>query len=192
MYQQDTALARLLATDLKSNFRLLIIRYQPQIYAFALRQTGNPHDAEDIAQEAFIQAYYAMADYPEQRIQALALEPWLYKIALNIFYKRLRNNKLQLIALDTGEDKEHIQIEVGASYQPDFILEDKEALRELAALLMTLPLQYREAVNLYYFAELSYCEIAELLQQPMGTVKSNLHRGVQLLRKALVSKQKGR
>src|SRR5579884_1131170 len=121
MHSHSADLARLLANDLKSNFKLFVLHYQSQLYAFMLRQTGSLQDAEDIAQEAFIQAYYAMVDYPSQRIEMLALQPWLYKIALNIFYKRLRNNKLQLIALDTTEDGEHTLIEEDASSQPELL-----------------------------------------------------------------------
>lgn len=143
-------------------------------------------------QGPFIQAYFAIADYPSQRIKMLSLQPWLYKIALNIFYKRLRQNKIQLIQLDVKEEEEYTQFTDDSHFQPDLLFEKKELRHEIEALLMTLSLQYREAVNLYYFAELSYREIAEMLQQPMGTVKSNLHRGLSLLRKPLMTQQKGR
>jgi len=183
MHYHSAELAMLLADDLKNNFKLFVLHYQSRLYAFAFRQTGSPQDAEDITQEAFIQAYYAMVDYPPQRIKMLALQPWLYKIALNIFCKSLRRNKFQLVALNIADDGEHTLIEDDASSQPELLLEDQESLRELESLLVKLPMQYREAVNLYYFAELSYREIADLLNQPIGTVKSHLHRGIQLLRK---------
>ena len=68
------------------------------------------------------------------------------------------------------------------------LLEDAERRQELAGLVATLPDRYREAVSLYYFEEFSYQEIADLLDQPIGTIKSSVHRGIRLLRK-LVSTQ---
>jgi RNA polymerase sigma-70 factor (ECF subfamily) len=199
MERQQIDIATLLADDLSSNFKLFVTAYQAGIYAFLVRQTGNIYDAEDIAQEAFIQAYYALVDYPAERRRALALRPWLYKIALNIFYKRLRGNRLQCVALDMREESEHVEIEDTSSFQPEIMLEHRELQYELEALLLTLPTQYRAVVNLYYFAGLNYREIADLLALPMGTVKSHLHRGVQLLRTTLATqkeqeqqKQKGR
>lgn len=187
MYRQSDDLIQLLALDVKQHFKLLVLRYQQPLYAFLLRQSGHPQDAEDIAQETFMQAYYALVDYPAERIQTLALQPWLYRIALNIFYKRLRAKRLQLISLEKSEEIDYTQLADEPASQPDLIAEDQETLREWAKLLLTLPFPYREAVNLYYFAGLSYREIAELLEQPMGTVKSNLHRGIGLLRKALTT-----
>ncbi len=194
MERQQIDIAALLADDLGGNFTLLVTSYQPKMYAFLLRQTGNPYDAEDIAQEAFIQAYYALVDYPAQRRRTLALRPWLYKIALNIFYKRLRSNRLRCIPLDMEEEGEHVEIEDVFSPRPEIILENQESLRELGTLLLMLPVQYRVVVNLYYFVDLSYREIADLLNLPMGTVKSHLYRGIQLLRKTLDAQagQKGR
>ena len=176
-------LSTLLAVDLDRHFQQVVLHFQHRLYAFALRQTGSSQDAEDIVQEAFMQAYYALASYPAQRIQALHLQPWLYKITHNIFISRMRRVKLQQVSLDNTESC--IEVEDDESARPEMILEVRESLRELEALLVTLPEQYREAVNLYYFEELSYREIADLLSQPMGTVKSNLHRGTKLLRNAL-------
>ncbi len=179
-------LSYLLALDLDRHFQQLVLRYQHRLYAFALRQTGSSQDAEDILQEAFMQAYYALASYPAQRVQQLHLQSWLYKITYNIFISRVRRAKLQQVSLDSTEGFLYAEVEDDTSLQPDIVLEGHESLRELEAVLVTLPEQYREAVNLYYFEELSYREIAELLNQPMGTVKSNLHRGTKLLRSVLL------
>jgi RNA polymerase sigma-70 factor (ECF subfamily) len=182
-------LSMLLATDLDRNFKHLVIAYQPRLYAFALRQTGSPQDAEDIVQEAFMQAYYALGDYPDARVRTLALRPWLYKITLNIFYSRMRKSRLQCVSLDTSEDGPHLEIEDSWREQPDVMLENRESLCELEAHVAQLPAQHRDAVNLYYFEGLSYQEITDLLNVPMGTVKSNLHRGIRQLRKALAEAQ---
>ncbi len=185
MTQGKTELSALLAADLNSYFGQLVLDYQQRLYAFAWRQTGSVQDAEDIVQEALLRAYYALGDYPVERVRTLKLQPWLYKITLHVYYNRARQLKLQVVPLDAAEDSSLLDIEDDWHGQPDVAFEDAEQVRELESLLATLPEQYRTAVSLYYFEELSYREIADLLNQPMGTVKSNLHRGVRLLREAL-------
>ncbi|HEY5002752.1 MAG TPA: RNA polymerase sigma factor [Ktedonobacteraceae bacterium] len=189
MNQGEANLSVLLATDLDRHFPELVLTYQHRLYSFALRQTGSQQDAEDIVQEAFMQAYYALAGYSVERRHLLTLQPWLYKITLNIFYSRMRQSKLSLVSLDMQKEGSHAAIEDDESTQPAIIAEGNETLREMAELLVKLPVQYREAVNLYYFAGLSYREMADLLNQPMGTIKSNLHRGIRLLRQALMTRK---
>jgi DNA-directed RNA polymerase specialized sigma24 family protein len=76
--------------------------------------------------------------------------------------------------------------------QPESLFESQEARQELEACVARLPVHYREAINLYYFEGLTYQEISDLLEQPMGTIKSYLHRGVRLLRKlAAETSEKG-
>ena len=83
-----------------------------------------------------------------------------------------------------------LEIEDDGREQPEKVLQDREDVRELEALISDLPEQYRAAVSCYYFAELNYREIAELLNQPVGTVKSNVHRGMLFLRKTVEAQQK--
>ena len=185
MAQSYEELPGLLATNLDRYFKQLVLAYQHRLYAFALRQAGSLQDAEDIVQEAFIRAYYALGNYPPERVQALKLQPWLFKITLNVFYSRLRTARLQQVPLDMSEESLHLEIENDRHEQPEVVLEERERMHELETLVCTLPQRYREAVNLYYFENLSYREIAKLLNQPIGTVKSSLHRGTRLLRKTL-------
>ena len=187
--EQSPDLVELLATDLNSYFPQLMLSYQQRLYTFALRQSGSPQDAEDIVQEAFIRAYHALADYPAERIRMMKLQPWLYKITLHIFYRQKSNSRLQYASLDLSEESTHLEIEDDERAQPEYILEGKEDLRELEEMIARLPEHYRLAVSCYYFDELSYHEIADLLNQPVGTVKSNLHRGKQLLRKTVEAQQ---
>ncbi|HYK84836.1 MAG TPA: RNA polymerase sigma factor [Ktedonobacteraceae bacterium] len=190
MAVSDGQLSMQLAADLNRYFSQLVLTYQHRLYAFALRQSGSLQDAEDIAQEAFIRAYYALGDYPPERIRLIKLQPWLYKITLNVFYERLRHARLQLVPLDITEDSLHLDIEDDWREQPDVVLENREGIRELETLVHTLPAQYREAISLFYFEDLSYREIAELLNCPIGTVKSTLHRGTKLLRKTLETQKR--
>jgi RNA polymerase sigma-70 factor, ECF subfamily len=180
----------LLATDLDRYFQQLVLSFQQRLYTFALRHTGSTQDAEDIVQEAFIRAYHALADYPPERIRIMKLQPWLYKITLHIFYRHRSSSRLVCLPLDLSEENALLEIEDDEREQPERVLEDKEELRELETLLSRLPEQYRVAVSCYYFAEMNYREIAELLNQPIGTVKSNVHRGILLLRKSVETQQR--
>lgn len=187
--QDESNLLELLSTDLDRYFPQLVLNSQHRLYAFALRQTNCPQDAEDIVQEAYIRAYHALADYPPERIRLMKLQAWLYKITLNIFYRHANSKSPTRLPLDLSEDGAHLAIEDDGREQPEKVLEDREDLRELEAMIARLPTQYQVAVNCYYFEELSYREIAELLNQPIGTVKSNVYRGTQVLRKTMLAQR---
>lgn len=186
---KSSDLAELLAIDLNSYFRQLVVSFQQRIYSFVLRQTGSPQDAEDIVQETFIRAYHALADYPPERVRSMKLQPWLYKITLNIFYRSKSAQRLQCVPLDLSEESGLLEIAEEEGEQPEQLLLDKEEGRELANEVSRLPAHYRIVVCLYYYEELSYREIAETLNQPLGTVKSNVHRGMLLLRKAMQARR---
>lgn len=185
MEQSGEALLAQLATDLTGSFAQLVLRFQHQLYAFALRQTGNPEEAEDIVQEAFLQAYITLENYPEHRIRQLQLSAWLYKLTLHVFYNRRRKIRLPEEPLVLSEESWLLEQEANWQEQPEVFLENAESVRELGELLMTLPERYRTAINCRYFAEMSYQEIADLLNQPVGTVKSNVFRGLRQLRLAM-------
>lgn len=174
----------LLATDLDTYFEQLMLAYQHRLYSFVLRQVGNTQDAEDIVQEAFLRAHHALKNYPASRIRALQLRQWLYKITLNVFRNHARRSELPSMPLDTSESSPLLEIEDQA-IEPAIEVNKREWRRELETKVATLPELYRVIVNLHYFEDLSYREIAELLNQPLGTVKAKVHRGIQLLRSAM-------
>lgn len=187
MTPEDAGAPDLLARDLDRYFGQLVLTYEARLFAFIARQTGSTQEAEDIVQEAFMQAYFALGRYAQQQKAVTAVRPWLYKIALNIFYGRMRKPGLPVVALDFSEEGPHVTVEEDQAQQPEAIFEKAEELRELGALLSQLPEHYRTVINLFYFAELGYQEIADLLNLPLGTVKSHLHRGIQRLRRMLAS-----
>jgi RNA polymerase sigma-70 factor (ECF subfamily) len=182
-------LGELLATNLNRHFPQLVLQTQQRLYAFVLRQTGSPQDAEDIVQEAFLRAYHALADYPPERIRQMKLQPWLYKITVHLFYRHRSSAPPPCLPLDLSQESALLELEDDEREQPERVVESREDLRELEALLAGLPEPYRGAINCYYFEDLSYREIAELFHQPIGTVKSNVHRGM-LLRKSLWAQQR--
>jgi len=171
-----------LATDLDGNFERLVRLYQNRLYAFAWRLSGSPNDAEEIAEDAFVHAYRALGRYPVQQVQTLALRPWLYRIALNVYRNRVRGRRLQTTRLEGLGDGTGRQPADDPAYQPELMAERSEQRAELAALVAALPERYRAAVILRHIQGLSYAEAAAVLGQPVGTVKANVHRGVQWLR----------
>jgi RNA polymerase sigma-70 factor (ECF subfamily) len=180
---KDEQMTALLAQDLEDYFQRFVEAYQQRLFGFVIRRVSNAQDAEDIVQEAFLRAYHALADYPPERIVALKVTPWLFKIALNICYRHMGRNGLALTPLDDSDESPYLDIEGDSEEQPEIALEDAERRRELNAQLAELPEHYREALTCYYFEDLSYPEIAELLNRPVGTVKSHIHRGTRLLRR---------
>ncbi|QBD81429.1 sigma-70 family RNA polymerase sigma factor [Ktedonosporobacter rubrisoli] len=192
----EAELAAGLAIDTYACFPHLVQYYQHRLYSFALRLCGNTQDAEDIVQEAFTRAYASLLRYTPERLRALRLGSWLYKITLNVFRQRARVPQLYLLPLDLDEDGPAVAIEDEDLLQPGSFLEHKEhlqeqqeALRLIEAGIAQLPERYRVVLTCYYLEQLSYQEIATLLEQPLGTVKSAVFRGLNLLRTKLRSQQ---
>jgi RNA polymerase sigma-70 factor (ECF subfamily) len=175
-----------LAANLDAAFEHLVLTYQHRLYAFALRLTGRREDAEEVAQDAFVRAYRALTGYPAARIRTLALRPWIFRIALNVARNRARGHRLESVPLGDPEEGVFGVLAADAREQPEARAERVEQGRELAALVAALPERYRAAVILRHVEGLSYGELALALGQPVGTVKANVHRGVRLLRAALV------
>ncbi|MBF6591746.1 MAG: RNA polymerase sigma factor [Ktedonobacterales bacterium] len=178
-------LAAALATHLDRHFERFVVAYQRRIYAFALRLTGQAQDAEEVAQDTFVRAYRALAAYPTERVRTLRLQPWLYQIALNIVRNRVRPRRLVITPLDACGDGPPLEVADDAEARPEAQAEGAERRRELATLVASLPEHFRVAVVLRHVEGRTYREMAEILGEPEGTVKSHTHRGTLLLRKWL-------
>jgi RNA polymerase sigma-70 factor (ECF subfamily) len=185
MDHQDTELLRLLAHDLYGSFVQVVQHYQQRLYAFARRLTGSAQDAEDIVQEAFVSAYVSLENYPPERIRALKLQAWLYRVTLHVYGHHARGKRLCLVPLETALAAGESAFEDREEERPEALFEQREQREALEMLLWQLPEASRVAITCYYFASLSYQEIAEMLDQPLGTVKSTIFRGVRQLRAML-------
>jgi RNA polymerase sigma-70 factor (ECF subfamily) len=186
-HSDDTELRIALAADLDGYFERLVRCYQDRLFAFALRISGNVQDAEEIAQDAFVRAYRALAGYSSEQVQTLALRAWLYQITLNVFRNRVRGRKLQLVPLDEFGSGNNVELSDDERRRPETLFEHAERERELGAVVSALPERYRIPVVLRHIDGFGYEEMAALLDQPVGTVKSNVHRGVSMLRKSLAA-----
>jgi len=174
---RDAELTAALAEDPAGGFEAMVRAYQHRVYAFALSMSGEPADAEEIAQDTFLRAHTALRRYPAERILALRLNAWLHRIALNVFRNRIRRRTLRLVPLDP----EPLVADTAAG--PERQALSRAALRELANLVSGLPEQQRSAVVLRCVQGMTYAEVASLLGQPEGTAKANVHRGLQAIRR---------
>lgn len=184
MSQPEDQLAASLMADLDGHFKQLVETYQHQLYRLMYRQLGSAQDAEDVVQETFLRAYYALRDYAAQGVTLQRVRPWLYKIAFNLCYNRQRVTRLRLLPLDMPEDDGLFELE-DPDPGPEEIANQQECLGEVNAAIAALPEHYRVVLNLYYFKQLSYQEIADQLHQPLGTVKSKVSRSLNLVRATL-------
>jgi RNA polymerase sigma-70 factor (ECF subfamily) len=158
-------------------FEVLMNRHAPYVYNLALRTVGDPQEAEDMAQETFIRAWRTL---PQFRRQA-QFTTWLYRIVVNLCYNRLPGLKGELAALDPAE-AEHLSDE---RPRVEELVVTAEMQRLIHAALEALPESYRLLLTLRHLQEMSYAEIAETMQMPLGTVKTGIFRGRALLREAL-------
>ena len=176
-------LATRLARDVDGTFADLVAEHQDLVFGVALRVVANRPTAEDVAQEAFVRAYRALKRYPPARIAALRLRPWLARISLNLA-RNDRRDRRPTDPLDAATEQPH------PADSPVRLAERREEQRFWAGLLDQLPERYRLAVALRHVEGLSYSEIADALARPVGSVKSDVHRGVRELRAAYEAEQR--
>jgi len=187
----DRLLLAELATDLDATFERLVIAHQDRLYTIALRLLGDPRDAEEVAQDALIRAYRALAGYEAERIRDLRLRPWLATIAINLCRNHARRRKLVLIALEPpiglASGRSHAAVATALIDPAGGPLESalrRDSAATWAGLLISLPPLYRTPVVLRHVDGLSYAEMSSVLGRPEGTLKAQVHRGLALLRDA--------
>ena len=180
----DIELAHRLSRELDRAFETLVRTHMDRCHAIALRLTGNPHDAEEVTQDALVRAYRALASYDTDRIRDLRLRPWLATIVLNLCRNRARRRTVPSTPLapliDAG-----LEPIADETTNPAGLALGRAQRERLATHLAALPERYRLPVILRHVDDLSYPELAEVLGRPEGTLKSQVHRGLALLRVAM-------
>jgi RNA polymerase sigma-70 factor (ECF subfamily) len=169
-----------LADDLDGAFPDLVVDHQQLVFGVAVRVVGES-SAEDVAQEVFVRAYRALKAYPKARVRDMRLRPWLARMTLNFARNSIRGTRPHV---DVNE------AEVGGQESPHDLVQSREDRQMWARLLSRLPARYRLPVALRHVDEMSYPEIAETLGRPLGSVKSDVHRGIALLRAAYDAEQR--
>jgi len=158
--------------------------YKEKVYRICYRMLGNRHEAEDAAQEAFIRAYVNIDTYNP----AMKFSSWLYRIATNLSIDKLRKKKPDVYLDEEVSGAEGLTMYSqlpAADASPEDTVETLELQETVQKAIQKLPEKYRSVIVLKYIEDLSLQEISEILDLPIGTVKTRIHRGREALRKHL-------
>jgi RNA polymerase sigma-70 factor, ECF subfamily len=187
VYKMETIIKnriRQLKNGDQNAFAEIVEFYKDKVFQICYRMLGNRHEAEDIAQEAFIRAYVNIHSYDLNK----KFSTWLYRIATNLSIDRIRKKKpdYYLDAELAGSDGLTMYSQVAADVTlPEDELETMELQELIQAEILKLPDKYRSVIVLKYIEEFSLKEIGEILDLPVGTVKTRIHRGREALRNQL-------
>ena len=176
---EDRQLAEQAAQGRQGAYRELLTRYERPIFALIYRMVRDRTLAEDLAQEAFIRAFNAIHSYnPRYKFSS-----WIFKIANNHTIDHLRKKRLDTISIDgsphasSSEETAQTRIVVEATDEtPEEYVEHRELGSLIERAIGELRPEYRNVVLLRHVEGYSYDEIAEILDLPLGTVKTYLHR----------------
>ncbi len=173
-------IAERLAIGRDSAFPELVAALEGNVFSGVVRLTGDRHDAEEITQEAFVRAFRALGRYDRDQVRDLRLRPWLWTIALNLCRNRARDRSRRPATVTLDRQPEP----PGPDSTEEAAIETvDDAWQER---LEALPAHVGTAVVLRHVVGLAYAEIAETVGRPVGTVKSDVHRGVARLRAMLI------
>ncbi len=164
--------------------------YRDALYFMLLKMTNDPYDAEDLTIEAFGKAFKNIHNYTPD----YAFSTWLFKIATNNCIDFLRSKKKNTISLDVafGNNSQSdfvVKEAVSETNNPEASCIEKQKSLVMRKMVEKLKPNYRRLVELRYFQELSYEEIAEELNLPLGTVKAQLFRARDLMHKLMKDSQ---
>jgi RNA polymerase sigma-70 factor (ECF subfamily) len=177
----DAMLAVALARDLDRSFEHLVIAYRSRIVTFVARMLHDDARAEDVAQDVFVRAYRALQTYPAERRASLRLRSWLYAIAHNLTRNAFRDAPPPSDSLDYDDGTPRVGL-ADAAPGPEHLVLRAEAWESIGDAIARLSAALRPAFVMRYVDDLSYEEIAESLDQPVGTVKASAHRGLLAVR----------
>lgn len=181
-------------TALRERFERDVLPLLPNLYAAALRMTRNPADAEDLVQDTYLRAFRGFSGFKE----GTNVKAWLYRILTNSFINTYRKKQRQPQTVEGPDDLDEWYLfdklggrNVELSAETEVL--DKIPDEAVKAALESLPENFRLPVLLADVEGFSYKEIAEIMDTPIGTVMSRLHRGRKALQKALwdTAKERG-
>ena len=192
-FVNDDDLLGLLATDLDRYYELLLRKYGNTLYSYVYHHIRNVGDTDDVMQDIALRTYSALRGYSKEQIYDMnnRFRPWLYKVAKSAYLAYADKQKLFVsISLD-AESAAFLDEEIFVSSElPEQILEREETRNKIAGLVAELPEKYREVIYLHYFDDFKLFEIADILQEPEGTVRQKKRRALALLQKAVNREQK--
>lgn len=159
----------------------LMQRYKKPVYHMILKMVRNVDDAEDLTIEAFAKAFKNLKKFnPEYTFST-----WLFRIATNNCIDFIRKKKIETMSIHTtfkDDSGDNVDIDIkDGNLNPQEVAIKSEKIDIIQAIVTKLPPKYQILVRLRYFQELSYEEIANEIDAPLGTVKAQLHRARELL-----------
>ncbi|MCH6197997.1 sigma-70 family RNA polymerase sigma factor [Aquiflexum sp. LQ15W] len=162
-------------------YAMLMKRYKKAVYFMILKMIRDTDDAEDLTMEAFAKAFKNLHKFKKD----YTFSTWLFRIATNNTIDFIRKKKLKTMSLNTsmtddGGNSVTIDVEDDDNNPQDEFIRSQR-IEMVRIFVDKLPAKYRKLVELRYFDELSYEEIAQELDKPLGTVKAQLHRSRELL-----------
>jgi RNA polymerase sigma-70 factor, ECF subfamily len=177
MIEDITLVRRTLSGDQEA-FSSLVEKYKDPVFNVAYRMLGNPTEAEDVAQEAFVRAYTQLHTYKETH----RFSTWLLSIASHLSIDQLRRRRFLALPLENVPFLEWIA-DVGPS--PEQSALRRETADDMQRILDTLPVKYRAVLLLRYWHDFSYEEIAQTLDLTPALVKARLHRARELVSRTM-------
>ena len=184
--RQEAAIVERVLGGERDAYALLVERYNGSLFRYLVRMIGQPADAEDLTQEAFLRAYLSLASYdPSYRFST-----WLFRIATNLAINRIKAAS-KIVSLEEMSDRNEQRdeppelVDPCTDGRPDQAVERAERVKMIQNCLQELPADYRAVVTLRHIAELSYNEIADSIGLPLNTVRTRLHRGRERLGECL-------
>lgn len=169
-------------------FNKLMAYYEKSVYFMLLKMTNNADDARDLTVEAFEKAFRNIKQYTP----VYAFSTWLFKIATNNCIDFMRRDKKTTQSIDLYDDNneliEQINSLIDSEMTPEENIINCQKSDKMRQIVNTLKPQYKKLIELHYFDELGYKEIAELLKLPVGTVKAQLFRARENLQRSLKDK----
>ena len=165
-------------------FEEIVTLFQHRLYHVCYRMLSNAQEAEDIAQEAFVRAYINIHTFDQKR----KFSTWLFRIATNLCIDRIRKKKpdYYLDANVPGTEGLDMYSQIAADGDlPEEEVERMETQKRIQYEISKLPDKYRSVIILRYIEELPLQEIGDILELPLGTVKTRVHRGRAALRKQM-------
>jgi RNA polymerase sigma-70 factor (ECF subfamily) len=181
----ETRLAKLARNGDRVAFTELVELYQDKIFHLAYRMLNNRHEAEDAVQETFLRVYTNLHRYDETQ----KFSTWIFRIGTNLCIDRLRKRKNMTFSLDAempdGEGNDYYAMLPGHEDTPEKQVIVSETQQQIRDAIETLPVKYKSVVILRYLHDMSLQEIGDVLDMPVTTVKTRVHRGREFLRKKL-------
>lgn len=177
---EDHELAAQACEGRERAYRELLERYERPVFSLVFRMVRDRNTAEDLAQEAFVRAFQAIGSYnPSYKFSS-----WLFKIANNLTIDHLRKRKLDTVSIhgsphaDSAEAEERTRITLESPGEdPQAFTENRELGSQIEEAIAQLRPEYRTAVLLRHVEGYGYEEVAEIMDVPLGTAKTYIHRG---------------